>query len=262
MASRADKYKLYEQSVQCPGADIDFIDDTFRSLKKRSASRLREDFCGTAANSCEWVRRRAGNLAIAVDHDPFVLEWARQHHVSGLTGDQRRRLHLLTEDVMYTPDSSTVEVTLALNFSYWVFRDRETLKRYFRKVCRSLTEDGILFLDAFGGYEAYREMRERTTYRHFTYTWEQSSYDPVTGDYTCKIHFRFNDGSMLRDAFVYHWRLWTLPELTGMLADTGFRPSVYWEGTASDGGGNGVYQPAARGEADASWIAYIVAEKC
>ena len=133
--------------------------------------------------------------------------------------------------------------------------------RYFRRVHAALAPDGILILDAYGGYEAFKEMRERTRRRHFTYIWDQAQYDPVSGDYLCKIHFRFRDGSMLKEAFVYHWRLWTLPELGEMLAEAGFRTTVYWEGTAPDGSGNGIFTPVTRGDADACWIAYLVAEK-
>jgi hypothetical protein len=46
-----------------------------------------------------------------------------------------------------------------------------------------------------------------------------------------------------------------------MLSEAGFRPAVYWEGTGKDGHGNGIFSKTTRGEADASWIAYIVAEK-
>jgi hypothetical protein len=47
-----------------------------------------------------------------------------------------------------------------------------------------------------------------------------------------------------------------------LLSEAGFRnPTVYWEGTDEDGDGNGIFTPDERGEADAGWIAYIVAEK-
>jgi len=260
MADRADKYRLYESSVQSADADIDFVDKTFQALKKRKASRLREDFCGTANNSCAWVRLRPGNHALAVDHDPRVLEWGRAHHVAGLTREQAGRVCLACADVLRVAPA-TMDMVLALNFSYWVFRERRTMQRYFRRVHSALVADGIFFLDAFGGYEAFREMRENTRHRNFTYIWDQSNYDPVSGDYLCKIHYRFSDGSMLREAFIYHWRLWTLPELIEMLTASGFRVTVYWEGTSPDGGGNGVFSPVTRGEADACWIAYLVAEK-
>jgi hypothetical protein len=133
---------------------------------------------------------------------------------------------------------------------------------YFARVREALKDDGIFFLDAFGGYESMEEMKEKTKYDDFTYVWEQKHYYPVTGEMECHIHFKFPDKSKLKKAFSYTWRLWTLPEILELLTEAGFKnPTVYWEGTDEDGEGDGVFTPEARGEADAGWIAYIVAEK-
>ena len=65
----------------------------------------------------------------------------------------------------------------------------------------------------------------------------------------------------MKNAFSYTWRLWTMPEIIDLLHECRFKPTVYWEGTDEDGEGNGVFEPAEEGEADAGWIAYIVCEK-
>ncbi len=259
-AERTDRHVLYENAVQHVAAEIDFIDETFSTLRGRRALRLREDFCGTANTACEWVRRRTANLAWGVDLDPAVLDWSRSHKIPQLTPRQQQRLRLMNVDVLRVR-IEPVDVVLAMNFSYWVFRDRPTMKRYFRKVRDGLTADGIFFLDAFGGYEACQELEESTVHRGFTYVWDQSSFNPINSDITCHIHFKFRDGSRMDKAFTYHWRLWTLPELTEMLDECGFKASVYWEGTDRNGEGDGNFTPATVGEADAGWIAYIVAEK-
>ncbi len=260
-ASQADKHKLYEASVQCVESEIDFVDNTFLALRNRNAHLLREDFCGTANTSCEWVRRRESNRALCVDLNPEVLEWGRENNLARLYESQRQRITLINDDVMHV-NTATADAILAMNFSYWTFKDRPTMISYFRHVRDSLVDDGIFFLDAFGGHEAFEEMEESTDYGKFTYIWDQHSYNPITGHCTCKIHFKFKDGSMLKDAFVYDWRIWTLPELTEMLIEAGFKKAtVYWEGTDENGEGNGVFTPTTEGEADAGWIAYIVAEK-
>jgi SAM-dependent methyltransferase len=246
--------------VQNVGAEIDFVDSTFSNLRGRTAGLLREDFCGTANTSCEWIRRRPENLAWGVDIDPEVLDWSRHNKLTQLTPLQRRRLHLLNDDVLKA-DCGRMDIILAMNFSYWIFKQRALMKRYFRRIHRCLSPDGIFFLDAFGGYEASREMEESTLYKGFTYVWDQASYNPINGDITCHIHFRFKDRSKIKNAFTYNWRLWTLPELQEMLDEAGFKPTIYWEGTDKHGEGNGVFTPATVGEADAGWIAYIVAEK-
>ena len=260
LASRADKHVLYERAVQCTEAEIDFVDATFKQRRQRRASLLREDFCGTANSSCEWVCRRAANRALGVDLDAEVQQWGRDHHIAGLNKAQQRRIELICADVLEV-DTEPVDVVLAMNFSYWIFKERATLRRYFERVYEALVDDGMFFLDCFGGYEALDERKEKHAYDGFTYIWHQARYNPITGDYRCKIHFKFKDGSRLKNAFVYDWRLWTLPELTEMLAEVGFRAAVYWEGTDKKGEGNGVYTRTRQGEADPAWIAYIVAEK-
>lgn len=259
-ARAADKHSLYETAVQNAEAEIDFIDATFLKLRGRRAVRLREDFCGTAGNSCEWVRRRRANHAVAVDLDPSVLAWSRRHKIAALDESQAARVQLMRGDVRSVV-CDPVDVIVALNFSYWVFKTRAVMLDYFRIAYRGLKEGGILFLDAFGGYEAYQEMSESTQHPDCTYIWEQSRYDPISGTLKCHIHFAFPDGSRMHRAFRYDWRLWTLPELVEMLEQCGFRATVYWEGSDGKGGGNGVFRPARSGEADASWIAYLVAER-
>lgn len=259
-AESSDRHVLYESSVQSVEAEIDFIDTTFATLRARKAVLLREDFCGTANTSCEWVRRRGSNRAVAVDLDAAVLDWSREHKLARLKPAQRQRVRLMNVDVLRVR-TEPMDIVLAMNFSYWVFKTRDTMKRYFRRVRDGLAADGIFFLDAFGGYEAFREMEESTEHGRFTYVWDQESYNPINGDITCHIHFKFKDGSRMPKAFSYHWRLWTLPELTGMLEECGFRATVYWEGTDRNGDGDGNFTPATVGEADAGWIAYIVAEK-
>ncbi len=260
MAKKADKHRLYERAVQCSDAEIDFVDQTFKALTGREAVFLREDFCGTTNSSCEWIRRRETNRAVCVDLDEDVLAWGQRHHVGSLTEEQQERIQLIHDDVM-TVATEPMDTILAMNFSYWLFQDRTSLLAYFKRVYDSLVEDGVFFLDACGGFEAFREMEESTEHDNFTYVWDQSHYNPITGHYICKIHFHFKDGSKLKEAFVYDWRLWTLPEITEMLAEAGFEATVYWEGTDEEGEGSGVFTASTQGEADAGWIVYMSATK-
>ena len=260
IAETADKHRYYEKAVQCVEAEIDFIDQTFRKRKGRTPTSLREDFCGTANASCEWIRRRRTNTAYSVDIDASVLDWGRRHHLEKLNKQQAGRIQLLNADV-FKAKTPAVDIVVAMNFSYWCLKQRSALRRYFKKAHACLAADGILFLDAFGGYEAAREMQERTPYKGFTYIWDQAKFNPITSDALMHIHFKFKDGSMLKKAFTYDWRLWTLPELTELLTESGFKPTVYWEGENADGNGNGIYSPTTQGTADAGWVAFIVAEK-
>ncbi len=261
MAEHADIHELYEQSVQAVDVEIEFLQDTFRTLRGRSPISFREDFCGTASASCEWVRTGETRTAIGVDVDASVLDWGRRHRVARLPEAARARVKLLNDDVRNVV-SDTVDVVGAFNFSYYCFKTRAEMRAYFERVRSALNPDGLFFLDSFGGPEACELQKEKTKIDGFTYVWDQAEFEPVTGRLLCHIHFKFPDGSKIKKAFTYDWRLWTLPELRELLTEAGFsKVRVYWEGDDGDGGGNGVFTEHATGEADLAWIAYLVAEK-
>lgn len=261
-ADSADRHVLYEHSVQDPETELEFVSETFRALTGRKLKRIREDFCGTANTACHWVKLGKTHEAWAVDLDPAVLSWGRDHHVAALSAEARQRIHLVEDDVLKAA-TPPVDAVLAMNFSYYLFTTRALLRAYFERARAALVEDGVLFLDAFGGYDAHRELEERTEHDDFTYVWDQASFDPIHHHMTCRIHFEFPDGSALQNAFEYHWRLWTLPELRELLLEAGFSSAtVYWEGTdARTGEGDGIYTPSECGDADAGWICYLVARR-
>ncbi|MGE0386147.1 MAG: class I SAM-dependent methyltransferase [Gammaproteobacteria bacterium] len=261
-AQRADRHRLYQQAVQCVEAEIDFVDKTFRKLRGRTATRMREDFCGTAATSCEWVRRRPGNRAWGVDIDAATLDWGRANNLAALREPARKRVKLLNGDVLKTRPGP-VDAVLAMNFSYWIFRERATMRRYFRRVREGLGRDGIFFMDAFGGYDAYRVLRERTRMKGFTYVWRQESFNPIDSTMRCHIDFAFDDGSRLARAFTYEWRVWTLPELREILQEAGFSESrIYWQAwDEKTGEPSDRFYPAETADPDPGWICYIVALK-
>lgn len=262
LAEQADRHHLYQESVQDTESEIDFVAETWASLRKRPAELLREDFCGTANTSCEWVRRDPQHYAVGVDLDSEVLQWGRLNTLAQLEPEQRARIRLLNENVL---DVSTdrADIVLAMNFSYYLFMQREELLDYFRCVRDGLEEDGILFLDAYGGYDAPREIVEERECEGFTYVWEQASFNPIDAAMTCHIHFQFPDGSEMKEAFTYHWRLWTLPEIQELLLEAGFSDVVvYWEGTdRKTNEGDGVYRPSEIGDADPGWVCYVVAQR-
>ena len=260
-AELADRHQLYQNSVQDVESEIDFVEETFDDIRGREAVSLREDFCGTANTACEWVRRDPDHRAIAIDLDEEVLDWGRSHNLTSLDEDQRRRIELLCADVL-TVRPEPVDAVLAMNFSYYLFMQREQLRRYFASVRRGLKPDGLFFMDAYGGYEAPREIEEERECEGFCYIWDQVSFNPINSEMECRIHFEFDDDSRLDSAFSYHWRLWTLPEIREILEEAGFSKStVYWEGTDEETGeGDGIYSPSEIGDADAGWIAYLVAQ--
>lgn len=261
LAEQVDKHSLYEMSVQDVEQEAEFLDQAYFELRNKKPVLMREDFCGTANAATYWVTCNRRHKAIAVDIDPSVLESGRVRHLAGLSPSQSKRIRLVRGDVR-TVAASPADIVCAFNFSYWCFRQRDELIEYFRSVRRGLKRDGLFFIDVFGGSEAFTECKEKTKHKGFTYVWHQKSYDPVTGEYVCHIHFRFKDGSRIKKAFTYHWRLWTLPELLDVLSDAGFSNShVYWQGADEDGEPNGEFSRVPSADNDPAWIAYVVSER-
>ena len=262
MSKTADRHILYEESVQNVEFEADFVRDTFKSIRGRKARSIREDFCGTANSSCEWVRRSEKNTAIGVDLDSEVLDWGRQHHVAKLQPEQAARVSLLNQNVLDVK-TEPVDAVLAMNFSYWCFNTRALMREYFEKVRAALKDDGVFFLDAFGGYEAHEELEEETEQDGFTYIWDQAEYDPMSGYMRTHIHFVFDDGSEMRKAFTYEWRLWNMPELREILEEAGFKKiTVYAQGWDDEKDEEtDEFYAVDKLDADAGWVAYITAEK-
>jgi hypothetical protein len=257
-----DRYRLYEESVQSPGEHIKFFDSVYKTAHGKPARVLKEDFCGTALLSSEWVRTRPDNVAVGVDlHEP-TLKWAEEHNLAPLEPDQRRRVSIVHDDVRKVIDPK-VDIVAALNFSYFEFKTRRELLAYFRTTRESLNPGGMFILDMFGGWEAQMQVTDKTRYKGFTYVWEQTRFDPVTHLTQFHIHFKFRGGGGIDAAFEYNWRLWTIPEVRELLEEAGFRKSeIFWEGIDPDTDeGNGEFTQVTEAENCPGWIAILVASE-
>jgi SAM-dependent methyltransferase len=258
-ARTADKFVLYQIAVQSPENEVAFIDRMCRNYQGGVARLFREDFCGTALISCEWAKKRKENEAFGVDLCADTLAWGRENNLSALKPDTARRVHLIQDDVrkVHRPK---VDIVGAFNFSFYIFRTIPELIHYFKQVRASLRPGGLFVLDGYGGYEAQKVMKDRARNRGFTYIWDQAEYNPINDDTTCHIHFEFPDGTKMRRAFTYHWRLWTFGVIQDCLRAAGFKDTdVYWEGTTKKDKGDGVFRLQKKAENCAGWHAYIVA---
>jgi hypothetical protein len=261
LAWKADRYDLYQRAVQEPDVDLDFVTRVFRAEYGRPPKELREDFCAAANTACHWVKRRADHRAWGVDLDPEPMAWGREHNVATLlpTPAQQERLVLVQGDVLTPGVVPRCDVTLAQNFSYFCFKTRDALRRYFTLARAGLKEEGLFVLDVFGGPDAQSKGVEVTRHKGFSYVWDQARYDAITNEIECHIDFRFPDGSQMRRAFSYDWRLWTIAEVRELLVEAGFsRGDAYWEGSTSDGEGNGVYTRRTSAENELAWLSYVV----
>ncbi len=260
-AELADRHDLYQQAVQCPEADVEFFTRTFQAVRGRLPLAMREDFCGTAYLATTWCASRPDRTAVGVDLDGETLDWGRAHNLEPAGEDVASRVHLVEGDVR-SAQVDKVDVTCALNFSYCVFKTRSELLGYFKAACDGLVEDGLFVMELYGGTEAIELVEDERECDGFDYVWDQDAFNPINRHTLCHIHFRFPDGSVLREAFTYDWRLWTIPELRELLAEAGFaRSIVYWEDVDEDGDGNGEFFATEEVEQQESWLCYIVGVK-
>lgn len=268
MAMLADRHALYQKSVQDPESEINLMAKKYRKIRGRDAISFREDFCGTAYLSTEWCKTRPDRTAIGVDLCKDTLAWGKVHNVDAAPKNVAGRVRLVHANVLEY-QAEPVDLTCALNFSYCVFKDRDTLRSYFRAAHRGLNQDGILVLDLLGGTATIDTLEEEREVEDedFIYVWDQHKFNPVTADFECRIHFRFPDGSSIENAYIYEWRLWTIPELRELLLEAGFsKVRVFWEefrNTDDDSEyleSTGKYKEVTEVENQESWVSYIFAE--
>ncbi|HEY3451998.1 MAG TPA: class I SAM-dependent methyltransferase [Myxococcales bacterium] len=254
----ADRFALYEEAVQEPEDELALLEGALRRAG-RPAVRLREDFSGTALLSATWVGADPRRVAVAVDNDPAVHDWARLRRLPRL-GQAAKRLRLVQADVRRGP-RGPFDAIVALNFSYRALHARKELKDYLRGALRALAPGGVLMLDAYGGWLTQQGLTERRKLGGgLTYVWEHDDFDPITCRARASIHFERSGGRRLPGAFHYDWRLWSLPELTDLLEEVGFTGlEVLWD--VEPEGVPPRYLPRRSAENQPAWLAYLFARR-
>lgn len=260
-----DKYFYYKASVQSPNEDCEFLEQVYRDVhgKKAKAKVMREDFCGTFANCCAWVKRHPSHTAHGVDLDPEPIAYGKAHYLAELDEKSKKRVHLHLKNVM-SPGLPGSDIICALNFSYFIFKRRAELLKYFKAARKSLNEGGVMVLDCFGGTQCWEPIEEETEFDNLgvSYFWDQESFDPLTNEALFHIHFKRKGEKKRKNVFTYDWRMWTVPELKDILLEAGFETvHTYWEGTTEDGEGDGEFRITEKGEPCEAFVAYLAAVK-
>ncbi len=255
------KHQLYERSVQCHESDIEFMEREYKRAFGKAPLILREDFGGTGALACDWVKQGLSHKSYAIDLDPEPVVYGKKNHFSKLNESQKTRVKYIEGNVLDDSDYK-VDIVCAFNFSYSIFKERSLLLEYFKKVHEGLATKGAFFIDLFGGTEARTEMVEETEHDDHTYFWDCERYNPITHECLYKIHFKTHyDNKKYDNVFVYDWRLWGLAELNDLLKEAGFKPVNFWEGDDNEGGGDGEFYITETAENCESWVTYIMAVK-
>ena len=81
-AKTANKYDLYEESVQNVDFEVEFISKIYKKKNKTVCQSIREDFCASAKISSAWVQNKRNNVAYAVDSDQKILDFAKRNFQS------------------------------------------------------------------------------------------------------------------------------------------------------------------------------------
>ena len=111
-----------------------------------SEKTFREDFCGTFKLSCEWVKLNPHFESYGVDLDPEPIAYGKENYLPELLKDQQDRIKI-TEGNVLDAGLPRTDIIAACNFSYFIFKERETLKKYFANNLKALNDDGIFILD-------------------------------------------------------------------------------------------------------------------
>jgi hypothetical protein len=226
-----NKYSLYTLCAQNPPRDAKALLAIYADVNQRERNDLTlgEDFSAAAALSRAWCQLLPKGRAVAVDHDPEALSLARAHP----------RVRLVQSDVF---DAATkVDLLAVLNFSIGELHRRSRLLAYFKHARSRLKPRGCLVCDIYGGADCFntgtvsqRILGPRG--QRITYRWEQRTADPLTARVTNAMHFQISrtgaKSIRLHDAFVYNWRLWSVPELREAMLDAGFADVQVYPRTA------------------------------
>jgi hypothetical protein len=258
------KYDLYQKSVQAPESDAAFFRDITKKATGKTPKIFGEDFCGTFANSCAWVKLGPEYKSVGIDFDDEPIDYGMIHNYSQLTPKAQQRVSVQKKNVL-DKKLPKADLICALNFSYFIFKQRSMLVQYFKNVHSRLNPKGAFVLDCFGGPQCQEPIRER---RHiedgdFYYYWDQENFDYVNNEAKFNIHFKLKGKPIQEKVFSYDWRLWSIAELRDVLMDAGFKKvDILVEDSDEDGDGNGEFSNVqGSDELCESWIAYILASK-
>lgn len=252
-----DRHDLYEACVQSPGDLVGMI----LGMHGGACSVLGEDFAGTAALSHLWAASGPKRRAIAIDLDGEALARHGEHtRVTKLVRDVHR---------VRVADLERCDAIFVGNFSIGYMHERRELVRYLKRCATRLKRGGIFVCDTYGGASTFTIGHVKREHRlpdgrRVIYTWEQREADPITGLVTNAMHFQVDRGGdvelRIADAFVYHWRVWSIPELADAMEDAGFRAfEVYDKAPSAVDGDGAVYMsPVSDGhDLDESFITCV-----
>jgi len=268
--AQPDKHDLYERCVQSPAQLVPMLRAIHagqRAAAAPASSRLTlaEDFAGTAALSYLWADASPDHHAIATDLDQPTLMRRPDHP----------RVTRIVADVRDIPAAAPAnhahhaDICFVGNFSIGYLHTRAELLDYLKSARARLNPRGVFLCDTYGGESAFTlgEVHRDHPFpggRRVRYTWEQRDANPLTGMVTDVLHFEIDRAGMIEhelpDAFVYRWRLWSVPELLDAMHEAGFDATPVYDKDpdATDDDGNAYMLPVTGdGDLDDNFVVYV-----
>lgn len=124
------------------------------------------------------------------------------------------------------------DVVCALNYCICLLHSVEDLNHYLRKSRAVIGESGGIFVaDLLGGNGAESSLKvsRRNHVTGVQFQWEQEGFDPVTRRLHAYLSLQHQPSRRtFKNAFHYHWRLWTIPDIEDALYTAGFDEVKIW----------------------------------
>ncbi len=290
-AAPLDLLDLYELCVQSPAELVSMLQSIHGGSKDRAPLVLGEDFCGSGATSIAWLKAASESnsvstshasprrTAVACDLDPVAIARLRNAAKSLSPGTSAKTppLKAIARDVVtgkpaLDAKTAAADIVFVGNFSIGYIHTRQALVKYFKRSRSRLKRGGVVIIDTYGGATSHTTGSLKRKFklpdgRTVHYTWQQRAANPITAMVENALHFRVeHKGEIIQDipdGFVYHWRLWTVPELHDAMTEAGLRRIEVFDQVpqAKDGNNQFVMQPIDGSEMDDSFAVLVSGRK-
>jgi len=215
------KYELYQKSVQNVKKEVEFLKKTYRLLYNKIPTTFREDFCGTAMLSCEWVKSNVLNTAIGIDLDQETLDWGIKNNIENLSSGSDR-IKLKKQNVLDEYNTNEkFDIICSLNYSHFLLQKRKELVKYFKNVSNNLDSKGLFILDFYGGSHIFIDHKYQHNKSSNFYEFSGKQMNILNNQSKCSLNYKIKKNKF-KPLFSFEFRIYSIIELKEALEESGF----------------------------------------